>query len=147
MALIKIHSIGKQHDKNIAPVIHDYEQRLKHYVRLDWNISPSAGIEQESNALLKKSNEGYRILLDERGSLIDTSRIMQTLERLQNHGPWPLHFLIGGAYGVNQEVHTQSSEVWSLSRLVLPHQFVRLLLVEQLYRSYNALEGGKYHHA
>jgi 23S rRNA (pseudouridine1915-N3)-methyltransferase len=55
-------------------------------------------------------------------------------------------FVIGGAYGVTDEVKRRADYVWSFSRLVFPHELVRLLLSEQLYRAYDLIHGGKYHH-
>ena len=55
-------------------------------------------------------------------------------------------FIIGGAYGVTDNVRRRANLVWSLSKLVFPHQLVRLILAEQLYRAQEIVRGGKYHH-
>ena len=54
--------------------------------------------------------------------------------------------IIGGAYGVTEEVRKKSDVVWSFSNLVFPHQLMRVMLIEQIYRTQEILHGGKYHH-
>ncbi len=58
-----------------------------------------------------------------------------------------LVLLIGGAYGVSDAVRARAAQVWSLSKLVFPHQLVRLIVAEQVYRAFSILNGSPYHHA
>ena len=62
------------------------------------------------------------------------------------HTSQSIVFIIGGAYGVTDDVRRRANLVWSLSKLVFPHQLVRLILAEQLYRAQEIVRGGKYHH-
>jgi 23S rRNA (pseudouridine1915-N3)-methyltransferase len=66
---------------------------------------------------------------------------LQLLERSQ-----PVVVIIGGAYGVDDSIHARADLVWSLSELVFPHQLVRLILTEQLYRAQEIAVGNPYHH-
>lgn len=86
----------------------------------------------------------YVILLDEIGKNISSPELSTILERQFAHSHVTL--VIGGAYGVTPELQQRADFIWSLSRLVFPHQLVRLLLVEQLYRAQEIKNGGKYHH-
>jgi len=102
--------------------------------------------EDESQRLLSRLKpDDFVILLDERGRLYDSpafSRLL--LEPLESSRQ--VVVIIGGAYGVDDSVHERADVVWSLSPLVFPHQLVRLLLAEQLYRAQEIAAGHPYHH-
>lgn len=138
--------VGKQHDVLYEAAISDFQNRLKRYCAVSWEYIPSSTKEDESTALLKRSR-GYLILLDETGELYTTPQLAAKIELLQNRATKELTIIIGGAFGVTDEVKQAADFVWSLSPLVFPHQLVRLLLTEQLYRAYDILHNGKYHHA
>lgn len=143
---ITVISVGKVHDKNLKLLISDYEKRLKQHIgSLTWEIIPSSDISTEGVAILKRTR-GMLVLLDETGALLTTPNLATTLESYQNSSVKHVTFVIGGAFGVSEDVMNKADFVWSLSPLVFPHQIVRLLLVEQLYRAYDILAGGKYHH-
>jgi 23S rRNA (pseudouridine1915-N3)-methyltransferase len=63
-----------------------------------------------------------------------------------NEGIEKIIFIIGGAFGVSEEIFKKSNFVLSLSKLVFPHQLVRVILIEQIYRCISILKNGKYHH-
>jgi 23S rRNA (pseudouridine1915-N3)-methyltransferase len=75
-----------------------------------------------------------------------TEDLSQFLEKQKNESTKRLVFLIGGAYGIADEVRARANYTWSLSKLTFPHMLVRLILVEQVYRAFSILEGSKYHH-
>ena len=85
------------------------------------------------------------ILLDERGKALDSPGLARTLQQPID-GARTVILIIGGAYGVDPSVHTRANLVWSLSPLVFPHQLVRLILAEQLYRAQEIASGRPYHH-
>lgn len=102
--------------------------------------------QDESKRILSRLNSrDFVIVLDERGKLIDSPALAQSIDQAFADSR-PLVFVIGGAYGVTDEVRERADLVWSLSPLVFPHQLVRLILVEQLYRAQEISRGGKYHH-
>ncbi len=88
----------------------------------------------------------YVILLDERGKMIDSPALAALMEERAVNGARKIHFVIGGAFGVNEELRQRSDMVWQLSKLVFPHQLVRLMLTEQVYRACTIIRGEKYHH-
>jgi 23S rRNA (pseudouridine1915-N3)-methyltransferase len=86
-------------------------------------------------------------LLDEVGTQISSPQLGKRLESAQNSAVAHIIIVIGGAYGVDDTLRKRADFVWSLSQLVFPHQIVRLLLAEQLYRAYEINRGSGYHHS
>lgn len=153
---ITILAIGKKHDSKIAPAIDDYNKRLNHYTDITWKlieakISSSMNIDQikqvESDLLLRNIEPNDEVvLLDETGNQLSSVELSNRLQRYMNHGNKNVVFIIGGAFGVSEELMCRSNYTLSLSKLVFPHQLVRLILIEQLYRAHTILAGEKYHH-
>lgn len=143
---ITVLTVGKAHDALYAAAIKDFQNRLNRYCTVTWEYIPGSTKDHESAAILKRLR-GYGVLLDETGDLCTTPQVAGIIERLQNSATKDLTIIIGGAFGVTEEVKRAADFTWSLSPLVFPHQLVRLLLVEQLYRAYDILHNGKYHHA
>jgi 23S rRNA (pseudouridine1915-N3)-methyltransferase len=149
---IRILAIGKKHESWVADGIERYEKRLKRPFDMTWVLlphSPADGVtarQEESKRILSAlRDDEFVILLDERGKLVDSPALSKLLL-----APLELSksttIIIGGAYGVDQTVHARADMVWSLSPLVFAHQLVRLILVEQIYRSQEIAAGGPYHH-
>ena len=144
---ITIITVGKKHDKKIVESINDYEKRLKKFCDLSWDIVPPSSIDVESLAIEKRlTPDDYVILLDETGQNMDNDELGELVENLQNDSIKRVVFIIGGAYGVNYNLIGKANLVLSFSKLVFPHQLMRLMLIEQLYRTYSIISGGKYHH-
>lgn len=151
---ITIISVGKAHDTQIALLINDYERRLKGFgVTISWQIIPS---QNRSNEPTQKSAEtenilkvigknDFVVLLDENGKQFNNQQLADTLEDLRDRSQ-DVSIIIGGAYGVDDKLYQRAQLTWSLSELVFPHQLVRLVLAEQLYRTFAIINGSKYHH-
>ena len=149
-------AIGKRHDPNLLKAIDNYTKRVKNYSPVQWElceakISSSMDASEikilESNLLLSKIKPNDQVvLLDETGTQFDSVGLSKRLQQYMNSSTKSLVFIIGGAYGISSELNKRANFVWSLSSLVLPHQLVRLVLIEQLYRAYTILAGEKYHH-
>lgn len=141
-------AIGKAHDPAIKDAILDFTGRIEHVFPIEWTLIPADTKEKESEKILKLLKaDDYAILLDERGTEWSSPETAEFLNKQMNQGTKRLVFIIGGAYGVTDEVRTTAKKVWSLSRLVFPHQLVRLILAEQIYRALSIVRGEKYHHA
>jgi len=149
---IRILAVGKKHESWIQEGIERYQKRLVRPFMLEWVLLAHSAREgqearqEESQRLLARiKDDDFVILLDERGTIFDSvaiSRLLTTqLEQSQN-----IVIIIGGAYGVDTELQTRANSVWSLSKLVFPHQLVRLILTEQVYRIQEIARGGQYHH-
>lgn len=151
---ITIISVGKKHDSIFNPAIQEYMHRLSHSFDINWHfISPSGKSEliarkEESGQItnfLKK--DAVTWLLDEAGQQLSSIDLSTKIEFLKNRSVQELQVIIGGAYGVDETLRQRADFIWSLSKLVFPHQIVRLLLVEQLYRASEIQKGSGYHHA
>jgi len=149
---IKIIAIGKKHEPWVETGISRYETRLKRPFLTEWMLLPHSAREglvarqDESERILPRLKpDDYVVLLDERGRLVDSPTLarllLQPLEISKT-----VVIIIGGAYGVDETIHDRADIVWSLSPLVFPHQLVRLILTEQLYRAQEIVAGHPYHH-
>jgi 23S rRNA (pseudouridine1915-N3)-methyltransferase len=134
-----------------------FTKRISHYFMVEWKIIPmpkNAGLLSEAELktkegesilnLLKK--EDYVLLLDERGKQFSSEGLAAFIQQRANESIKNLIILIGGAYGVSNEVTQRANQIWSLSQLVFPHQLVRLILAEQIYRACTIMRNEKYHH-
>lgn len=145
--MIKIIAIGKKHDSDLANAISSYEKRLKQPFNVNWVILPNSSKtgdnarQDESEAILKRiDTDDYVILLDERG-------VITTSEKFSNDLQHPnTVIVIGGAFGVNENLRRRADIVVALSGMVFPHQLVRLILIEQIYRSQAIATSHPYHH-
>lgn len=149
---IKILTIGKKHESWVAEGIERYQKRLRAPFLAEWVLLPHSSLEgdrartEESERILSRlSSNDFVVLLDERGKLLDSPGLSTVLTE-QLHASRNVILIIGGAYGVDDTIHHRAQFIWSLSPLVFPHQLVRLLLIEQLYRAQQIEVGGSYHH-
>jgi 23S rRNA (pseudouridine1915-N3)-methyltransferase len=102
--------------------------------------------EDESERLLGRLRDSdFVVLLDERGKLVDSPSLAKLLLSPIESSK-TIVCIIGGAYGVDTRLHERADFIWSLSPLVFPHQLVRLILAEQLYRAQEIAGGRPYHH-
>lgn len=148
-------SVGKKHDSDIARAIDDYSARVNRYAAFEWHILPPAkgkmGVDEAKRiegatiaAYIK--DDDYIVLLDEQGAQLASSDLADILDMLDMQTAKRIVCIIGGAYGVTNELKRRADVLWSLSKLTFPHQLVRLLLVEQLYRANTIRRGEPYHH-
>lgn len=155
---IEIWSIGKENDGYIEDGIKHYFQKIKPYNPIELVImqlpkkAATTDVErtkkQEEELILKRLQaQHYLVLMDERGKMLTSPQWAQQFQQMMNQGTKTLVILIGGAFGVTDEVRKQAKQVWSLSSLVFPHQLVRLILAEQVYRTFSILNNTPYHHS
>lgn len=149
---IRIIAVGKKHESWVKDGIERYQKRLRKPFDATWDLLPHSiheslqAREEESRRILSRlKGDEFIILLDERGDLLDSPALSKLLlDKLEsNH---QVAIIIGGAYGVNDRLRERADKILSLSPLVFPHQLVRLLLVEQLYRWQGIANGTPYHH-
>ena len=101
----------------------------------------------ESQSLLKQISSNDRlVLLDERGKSLTSPGLAEWVNRTRQLPVSSAVLVIGGAYGLGTEVKSRANEMLSLSPMTFPHQLVRILLLEQLYRAATILAGQPYHH-
>jgi len=155
---IEVWSFGKAHESYVKSGIEEFTKRLNHYFKTEWILIPTPKNTGMLSELDLKKKEGaiildwlepddYLVLLDERGKNITSIELATFLQKKADNGTKKIVFLIGGAFGVDPTVQQRAQFTWSLSKLVFPHQLVRLLLAEQLYRAGTILKNEKYHHS
>lgn len=149
---LSIISVGKKHDDWVVAGIERYQKRLKAPFLVEWVLLPHSSLEgtsarQEESERLFTRLAGYDVvvLLDERGTSYDSPGVARLLSE-PLHRSQKVALVIGGAYGVTEALRQKADTVWSLSPLVLPHQLVRLVVIEQIYRAQQIELGGSYHH-
>lgn len=149
---IKVLAVGKKHESWVDEGISRYEKRLKKPFNLTWQLlnhssreNDAARTEESARILAKIDDRDFVVLLDERGKNVDSPALANTL-RTPIDASRNVVIIIGGAYGVDASVHARANFTWSLSKLVFPHQLVRLVLAEQLYRAQEIAGGRPYHH-
>lgn len=149
---VKVLAVGKKHESWVSDGIGRYEQRLRKPFDLSWQLLPhssregdAARSEESERILAKLDRDTFVVVLDERGRNVDSPELARRL-RGALEASRPVTVVIGGAYGVTDQVRQRADFVWSLSALVFPHQLVRLILTEQIYRAQEITAGRGYHH-
>ncbi|MGZ5253433.1 MAG: 23S rRNA (pseudouridine(1915)-N(3))-methyltransferase RlmH [Flavitalea sp.] len=154
---IQLWSIGKPHDPDLKNAIEDFTSRIGRYYPVQWQVIPniknsatlsSDDLKKKEAAVLLQmiSKDDYLVLLDERGKNIDSVQLANLIQLRANESTRQIIFLIGGAFGVDQTIMSRANFTWALSNLIFPHQLVRLILSEQVYRACTILRNERYHH-
>lgn len=113
----------------------DYTERISHYFPCEWKTK------------IEYDEKDFVILLDETGKELSSPELAQFIEKRCMDSGKRVVFIIGGSYGVDQTVKTRADFTWALSKLVFPHEIVRIILSEQIYRACTIMRNEKYHHA
>ena len=154
---IQFWSIGKAHDSMVKEGVTEFTKRISKYFPVEWNIIPvpkNAGMLSEMD-LKKREGEtilqwlkqdDYFVALDEHGKQFSSEGLSEFLQQRASASTKNLVFLIGGAFGLDASVLKRAQLKWSLSQLTFPHQLVRLILAEQVYRACTIMQNEKYHH-
>lgn len=156
---ISIVSAGKIKEKYLRDGITEFAKRLKPFTQLEFieineekmkdnpsSAEKAAVLKTEGERLLKKvPANSYLIVLDIIGRSISSEELSQKIDILTLNGHSHITFLIGGAFGLSEEVRNRADERISFSRMTFTHQMIRLLLVEQIYRAFKISRGEKYH--
>lgn len=144
---IKVISLGKSKGYLGEDVVLEYTSRISHYSSIEWKFISGSDMKEEGEKILKAIPEqSYVVILDERGKQMTSLGFSDFLDKRLNESVKNLIFIIGGAYGIDEKVKEKAQFSWSLSTLVFPHELVRSILAEQIYRGFSILKGEKYHH-
>lgn len=146
---ITVISVGTKPDQSAQTIIDTYVKRLPKHITVQWQrIKHGPGSDPEytkqheaEKTLSAIPHRGTTILLDERGKSVDNQQLSTLL-----FSGGDICLIIGGAYGVAKAIFDQADYVIKLSDLILPHQLVRVIIAEQIYRSYTISVGHPYHH-
>ncbi len=155
---INIICIGKLKEAYWRDACNEYLKRLKSYADLNIIELPEEKLKGESEAEEErvKEEEGKRILsripsgsyvitLEIKGKKLDSEKLAEKIEKLGLEGKSEISFIIGGSLGLSQEVSKAADLALSFSDMTFPHQMMRVILLEQIYRSYKIIRGETYH--
>lgn len=151
--------VGKIKEKYFTDAIKEYSKRLSRYCKLEIveltdEKTPDGASEAEEMAIREKEGErilkalkddAYVIALAIEGKMLDSVELSQKIDRLGVSGTSHIAFVIGGSLGLAPAVMKRADYALSFSRMTFPHQLMRVVLLEQLYRSYRILKNEPYH--
>ncbi len=156
---IRILTVGKLKEAYLADAVEEYSRRLGRYCRLEIleaadEKTPEGASEKEESRI--RQTEGKRLLrlireqdyviaLAIKGNMLDSPALAHKIEQLGVQGISSLCFVIGGSLGLSEEVLARADEQLSFSKLTFPHQLMRVILLEQIYRSFRIIHGEPYH--
>lgn len=156
---ITILCVGKIKERYFADGIREYAKRLSRYCKLEIvevadERTPDSATEAEELRIKAKEGErlkkyiredAYVIALAIEGEQLDSVELSKKIEKLGIQGASHIIFVIGGSLGLDASVLKQANERLSFSKLTFPHQMMRMILLEQIYRSYRIMKGEPYH--
>ncbi len=149
--MIKIICIGKIKENYLKDAILEYSKRLSKYTKLEiielpdssFDIKKTLEVERD-NILTKLNKNDYNILLDIDGNTYNSIEFSEHLDKIRNINS-NITFIIGGSNGVHDDIRALVNERISFSKLTFPHQLFRVMLLEQIYRSFKILNHEEYH--
>jgi 23S rRNA (pseudouridine1915-N3)-methyltransferase len=119
---IIIIATGKQRGYVGEDTVLEYTSRLMHYVPVSWMYIQGSNIADESRAMMKLiSDQAYIVVLDDKGKSMSSPKLAEFIEKRMQESIKDLIFIIGGAFGVSDEVKKRAQYIWSLSELTFPH--------------------------
>lgn len=156
---IAIVSVGKLKEKYLKMGIEEYSKRLGSYAKIDLiEVPDEKAPENLSDADMEivKKKEGERILakigpdtyviaLAIEGKMKSSEQLADDIQSLMTYGRSKIAFVIGGSLGLHEDVMKRSDEKLSFSKMTLPHQLMKLVLVEQIYRAFRIIKNEPYH--
>ena len=156
---ITVITVGKIKEKYLKDAIAEYSKRLSRYCKLEIlevadEKTPDGASEiveenireKEGERILKLIKEdAYVITLEISGKMLTSEELADRIETLGIQGKSHLVFVIGGSIGLGKEVLRRSDYALSFSKMTFPHQLMRVILLEQIYRSYRIINGEPYH--
>ncbi len=154
---IKLLVIGKTTNKSLIDLIKKYENRLIKYISFSQEIIPCLKKTQNLSENIIKQKEAKMILnkvkkndciflLDQSGISLSSFEFSRLLQKQINNRTKQLVFVIGGAYGVSDEIKNLVDKKISFSKMTFSHQMIRLFAIEQIYRGFTILNNEPYHH-
>lgn len=159
MLTVNIICIGKLKEKYWVDAIKEYTKRLSSFCRFSVselseckvNNDPNEKqiqniLQEEGNAILQKIKPtDYTIAMCIEGKNISSPQLANLIDNVQLEGKSTVNFIIGGSWGLSDEVKQRADYKLSMGKMTFPHQMARVMLTEQIYRSFQISSNGKYH--
>lgn len=156
---INIIYVGNIKDKYFSDAVKEYEKRLCAYCKVinteikETKIPENASaaqinkaIEEEGEKILSVlPQKSYKIALAVEGAMLSSEELAKKIDSSLTGGYSSISFIIGGAFGMSEKVKKSCDMMLSVSRMTFTHRMMRVIILEQIYRAYNILSGGKYH--
>ena len=156
---ITIIAVGKIKEKFYRDAVAEYEKRLGRYCKLeiiqveDEKTPDRVGTsltelvkQKEAERILKYIREdAFVVTLEIQGDMYDSEGFAEQIEKLATKGVSHIQFIIGGSLGLHEEVCKKADHAVSFSKMTFPHQLMRVILLEQIYRAYRIINGEPYH--
>lgn len=156
---INIIYVGNIKDKYFSDAVKEYEKRLSAYCKVvnteikETKIPENASaaqinkaIEEEGEKILSVlPQKSYKIALAVEGTMLSSEELAKKIDLSLTGGYSSISFIIGGAFGMSEKVKKSCDMMLSVSRMTFTHRMMRVIILEQIYRAYNILSGGKYH--
>lgn len=156
MIKINIYCIGTLKESYLKDAINEYKKRLSRYAKIDIIEFKEAkvdeanvlkGLKEEGAQILNKlTKDDYVILSDLHGEMKTSEEFSKTLSQLIDKGINPINFVIGGTYGIDEDLRRRSNSKLCLSKMTFTHQMTRVILLEQIYRAFKIMRNENYHH-
>ena len=156
--MIKFIAVGKLKEKYWKDAFSEYAKRLTKYTKVELIEIDEEKISVENESMMKISkdkegernlkkvaNNDYVILFDVQGKAMDSVELANKIQTLIDQGNANLCFILGGSYGFSNDVYARSQAKISMSKMTFPHQFARIMAIEQVYRAYKINNNEKYH--
>jgi 23S rRNA (pseudouridine1915-N3)-methyltransferase len=147
---------GSHADAELAEAAERYLNRIRHFFPIEViDVAPERGRHGQSDGAIMRAqsarllaaipDRGYTVVLDERGQTFDSLKFAKWVERLTIDSPHGVNFVIGGDVGFDDTVRQRADKLLALTPMTLPHQFARVILLEQLYRACTLMRNIRYH--
>ncbi|MBQ3383768.1 MAG: 23S rRNA (pseudouridine(1915)-N(3))-methyltransferase RlmH [Erysipelotrichaceae bacterium] len=152
--MITVIAVGKLKEKAYKDLVDEYVKRLSAYTKVEiievadeTNQLEYAKVKKlEGERILKAmKKDSFTVLLDLRGRMLNSKELSLKIQEINTYHSSNITFIIGGSLGVSDEVYSRADYKWKLSDLTFPHNLVRVILLEQIYRSYKIMNNEPYH--
>ncbi len=143
--MIKIICVGKIKEKYLKEGIEDYSKRINKYHKIELIELNDSNMEEEAKEIIKYINtKDYVITLEIGGNMVSSEQLSQMIDKTFITHP-NIVFIIGGSDGISNSIKNISNYKLSFSKLTFPHQLFRIILLEQIYRSFKIMNNETYH--
>jgi 23S rRNA (pseudouridine1915-N3)-methyltransferase len=147
---------GSHADAELGESAEKYLSRIKHFYPVEIiEVASERNRQSQSDAAIMRAqsarllaaipDRGYTVVLDERGQTLDSLKFAKWIERLTIDSPHGINFVVGGDVGFDETVRKRADRLLALSPMTLPHQFARVILLEQIYRACTLMRNISYH--
>ena len=142
--MIKIICVGKLKEKYLVNACLEYTKRISKYTKIEIIELKDSDIKEERDNILKYINKEFIITLEIEGNMLDSPTLAHKIDNIFLTNP-NITFIIGGSDGLHEDIKKLSNYKLSFSKLTFPHQLFRVMLLEQIYRSFKILNNEAYH--